>query len=183
VTDPLTLAAVGALVLTEGVTFLYTQAGEALKAWRESKKSTRVRTEVVIDPPSAFAQAPRQAEIDFDAVSRLERELQEFRAAFAAVHAGLEEIDEQDTATLERIEGLRRAVEAIYHQPFVFRQEPPKAAGSPTARGEADVDEVLGYAAGLRARRVLGGSAIGNIRVRRVEGEGKAVGLEIDEIG
>ena len=35
--DPFTLGAVGAVVLTEGIKFLYGQAGEALKRWRERK--------------------------------------------------------------------------------------------------------------------------------------------------
>ncbi|WP_433303598.1 hypothetical protein ACQP2F_12450 [Actinoplanes sp. CA-030573] len=177
--DPLTLAAVGALALTEGVKFLYSQAGEALKAWRESRRSGRTSTEVEIKAPDVFAQAPSRAEIDFEAVERLERELREFRAAFADVHDDIDEIDEKDAATLERVEGLRRAMEAIYHQPLVFKREP----GSAAARGEVDVDEVLGYAAGLRARKVLGGTVTGIVRAGRVEREGRVVGVEIDEVG
>lgn len=181
--DPLTLAAVGAVALTEGVKFLYSQAGEALKAWREMRKSNSASVDVEIDPPDAFEQAPRRAEIDFNAVERLERELRELRAAFAEVYAGLDEIDENDPSTLERIEGLRRAMEAVYHQPFVFRREPALAPGDPVAKGEVDVDEVLGYVAGLRARKVLGGSVTGVVRAGRVEGDGRLVGVEIDEIG
>ncbi|MET8154396.1 hypothetical protein ACIBSW_35575 [Actinoplanes sp. NPDC049668] len=120
-----------------------------------------------------------RAEIDFDAVGRLERELREFRAAFADVHDDIDKIDASDAAALERIEGLRRAMEAVYHQPLVFKQEP----GSPVARGKVGVDEVLGYVAGLRARKVLGGTVIGTVRAKRIERDGRAVGLEVDETG
>ena len=37
--DPVTLAAVGGFALTEGIKFLYGQAGEALKHWQERKKA------------------------------------------------------------------------------------------------------------------------------------------------
>ena len=37
VADPFTLAAVGAVAITEGIKFLYGQAGEVLKRWRERK--------------------------------------------------------------------------------------------------------------------------------------------------
>lgn len=165
--DPLTLAVVGAVALTEGVKFLYTQAGEALKARRESRKS-----EVDLNPPEVFEQTPRRARPDLDAVERLEQELRELRSAFD----GVDEIDTADPDTLGRIEGLRRALEAVYHVPFVFR-------GEARAHGEADVDEVLGYVAGLRARKVLGGSVTGSVRAGRVATGAHAIGVEIDEIG
>ena len=47
--DPLTLAAVGAVALTEGIKFLYGQAGETLKRWRESK-GTKAATATVTEP-------------------------------------------------------------------------------------------------------------------------------------
>ena len=40
--DPVTLAAVAGTILTEGIKFLYGQAAEALKRWRDEKdKATR----------------------------------------------------------------------------------------------------------------------------------------------
>jgi hypothetical protein len=38
--EPFTIAAVGSVILTEGIKFLYTQAGEVLKRWRERKTSS-----------------------------------------------------------------------------------------------------------------------------------------------
>ena len=35
--DPLSLSAIGAVALTEGIKFLYEQAGEVLKRWRDRK--------------------------------------------------------------------------------------------------------------------------------------------------
>lgn len=35
--DPLTISAIGAVAITEGIKFLYGQAGEILKRWRERK--------------------------------------------------------------------------------------------------------------------------------------------------
>ncbi|MFD0200395.1 MULTISPECIES: hypothetical protein [Saccharothrix] len=176
--DPLTLAVVGAVALTEGVQFLYAQAGEALEARRESRKS-----EVELDPPDVFEKAPCRARVDLAAVGRLERDLRELRSAFAEVHAGVDEIDAGDLDTLERVEALRRALETVYHAPFTFRGEPARAAAVATAHGEVDVDEVLGHVAGLRARKVLGGSVTGSLRAGRVAGGARAVGVEVDRIG
>lgn len=38
--DPLTLTVVGTIVITEGIKFLYSQATEVLKIWRDNKASS-----------------------------------------------------------------------------------------------------------------------------------------------
>jgi len=42
---------------------------------------------------------------------------------------------------------------------------------------------VLGYVAGLRARRIIGGSVTGRVTAKRVGPGGQAIGLEVDTIG
>ena len=39
--EPLTLTGVGVVVLTEGIKFLYAQAGESLKRWRERNRDAK----------------------------------------------------------------------------------------------------------------------------------------------
>jgi hypothetical protein len=45
------------------------------------------------------------------------------------------------------------------------------------------VDEVLGYVAGLRARRIVGGSVTGRVTAKLVGAGGQAIGLDVDTIG
>jgi len=42
--DPLTISAIGAVAITEGIKFLYGQAGELLKRWRERKDAAKDAT-------------------------------------------------------------------------------------------------------------------------------------------
>ena len=39
--DPLTLSAIGVVAITDGIKFLYGQAGEILKRWRERKDTAK----------------------------------------------------------------------------------------------------------------------------------------------
>ena len=52
VSDPLTLAAVGAVALTEGIKFLYGQAGEALKRWRARQQAASAEAPVAVELPA-----------------------------------------------------------------------------------------------------------------------------------
>jgi hypothetical protein len=187
--DPLTLAAVGAVALTEGIKFLYGQAGEALKRWREHKAAkAAAAAPVVVEPvsaelpPAAFEGQLQDPQLHLDAVERLEQELRELRAAVADYAQGIDSVDPGDKQLLEAVDGLRRAMEAVYGQRIAFKGEPGPPSGV-QVMGEAKVDEVLGYVAGLRARRVIAGSVTGRVEVKKVDRGGQAVGVEIDTIG
>lgn len=186
--DPLTLAAVGAVALTEGIKFLYGQAGEALKRWRERKaaKAAGATPEVagpvqVELPAAAFEGRLTEPRLHLEVVERLERDLRDLRAAVADYAQGIDQVDPADRALLEQVDGLRRAMEAVYGQRLMFKgeQRPPSEAG---VVGEAKVEEVLGYVAGLRAKRIIGGSVTGRVEAGTVGPAGEAVGLEVDTV-
>jgi hypothetical protein len=187
--DPLTLAAVGAAALTEGIKFLYAQAGEVLKRWRERKAAnvtvvsgeTTEPVEVEL-PASAFDGRLESPRLDLEAVGRLEGDLRALRAAVADYAQGIDEVDRGDRPLLEAVDGLRQVMEAVYGQQitFVGEQRPPSSA---RVVGEAKVDEVLGYLAGLRAKRILSGSVTGRLEAKRVGPDAVAVGLDVDTIG
>jgi hypothetical protein len=186
--DPLTLAAVGAVVLTEGIKFLYGQAGEALKRWRERKAAKAetappgpaepVRVEL---PSDAFDGQLKDPKLHFDAVERLEEDLRDLWGAVASYAQGIEEVDPLDQRLLETVDALRQAMQAVYGQRITFKGEAHPPSG-PFVAGEARVDEVLGYVAGLRAKRVLGGSVTGRVDAKKVGPEGQAVGIDVDTI-
>jgi hypothetical protein len=195
--DPVTLAAVGAIALTEGIKFLYGQAGEALKHWQERKKAraaaaaeagatveaaAAVEPVQVALPAAAFEGQLKDPRLHLEAVERLEQDLRDLRAAVADYAQGIDEVDPKDEHLLTKVDALRQAMEAVYGQRIAFKGEPGPPSGHAVV-GEARVGEVLGYVAGLRARRIIGGSVVGRVQADRVGPGGEAVGLEVDTIG
>jgi hypothetical protein len=198
--DPVTLAAVGGFALTEGIKFLYGQAGEALKHWQERKKAKAAAAAEASEAVEAVEAAPalepvqvtlpadafdgqlRDPRLHLEAVERLEQDLRDLRAAVADYAQGIDEVDPKDEQLLAKVDALRQAMEAVYGQRIAFKGEPGPPSGDAVV-GEAKVGEVLGYVAGLRARRILGGSVIGRVEADSVGPGGQAVGLEADTIG
>jgi hypothetical protein len=184
-TDPVTLAAVGAVALTEGVKFLYAQAGAALERWRARRSAAEPVAAEPVEielPAGAFEGQLRQPRLNLTAVGRLERELGELRAALAEYAQGIGEVNPGDELLLETVDGLRRAMETIYGQPITFKGEarPPSGVG---VVAEAKVGEVAGYLAGLRARRIEGGTVRARLEADRVAADGEAVAVDVDTIG
>lgn len=184
--DPLTLSAVGAVALTEGIKFLYGQAGEAIKRWQQRKaaKASAVDPEAVkVELPSdAFEGQLKEPKLDLAAVGRLENELRDLRKALAEYADGVDEVDPKNKQLLETVDGLRRAMEAVYGQRIAFKGEPGPPSGVAVV-GEAKVDEVFGYVAGLRAKRIISGSVTGKAEAKIVHSGGEAIGVEVDTIG
>jgi hypothetical protein len=198
--DPVTLAAVGGFALTEGIKFLYGQAGEALKHWQERKKAKAAAAAEASEAVEAVEAAPalepvqvtlpadafdgqlRDPRLHLEAVERLEQDLRDLRAAVADYAQGIDEVDPKDEQLLAKVDALRQAMEAVYGQRIAFKGEPGPPSGDAVV-GEAKVGEVLGYVAGLRARRIVGGSVIGRVEADSVGPGGQAVGLEADTIG
>jgi hypothetical protein len=186
--EPTTLAAVGVMALAQGVKFLYTEAAEALKLWRAKKEKEIDRTE-----PPPLASAPRPVppvfagEVvagapDLAAVAKVEAPLAAARKDVADLAEGLEDVDPKDPAQLEKIDALRRLVEAAYGRRITFEGE-KRAPSGPLVRGEVDVEELLGYAAGVRAKHVKGGRVEGAAKAKKVGAGGELSGVDVEDVG
>ncbi|OXM59540.1 hypothetical protein [Amycolatopsis vastitatis] len=180
--DPLTLAAVGALALTEGIKFLYTQAGEALKRWRERKGAKTTEPVATQLPAAAFEGRLTEPHLDLAVVARLEQELRDLRAAVADYAQDIDEVDPGEENLLAAVEGLRRAMEAVFGQRITFKGETRPASGTQVT-GEAVVEEVFGYVAGLRANRLIAGTVTGRVSAKNVGPGGQVVGIDVDTVG
>lgn len=174
--DPITLAALSAVALTEGVKFLYGQAGEVLKRRREREAAEAVAL------PDVFESPPGPLRIDRERADALEPELRELRQALSEFGQGIDEIDPGDQDVIRLVDALRRTLEAVFSQPIVFQGEHRPSAGVQVT-GEATVETVRGYVAGIRARRLRSGQAAGRVRAATVEGQGQAVGLDAGTVG
>jgi hypothetical protein len=177
--DPLSLAVLGAVGLTEGIKFLYGQAGEVLARWRD-RGAGRAQGEepMAIESPLLEGQlAP--ARVNHETIERLEGELTGLAGRLGNYANGLQTVDPGDVEMLEAADALRRALEVIYGQRITFRGEDRPPSG-PLVIGRAEVDRVIGDVAGVRAR-VVRGHVEGELKAREVTG--RASGVDADTIG
>lgn len=201
--DPLTLTALGAVALTEGIKFLYNQASELLRRRRERKKAAAEAAEAAAAQAEHAEQAaPPAAPVAVETPAVVEGELAPVTVDDAALDRLAEEIsglrhdlgryvDEADPAPVDpsdehlvaTVDALRQAIEAVWGQRITFRGERREPSG-PVVRGAIDVDSVAGNAAAVRAGRIGGGATVeGTVRAGRVERGGAVTGVEADTIG
>jgi hypothetical protein len=181
--DPLSLSALSASALSEGIKFLYGQAGDVLKRSRERKEGAA--SDEVGTPPEAAREllagelAPLR--IDFDAVDRLVHELRVLRADLGDYAQGIETVNPADTELVRAADAIRRLLEGAYGQRLTFAGEDRPESG-PWIEGSLEVRELAGYAAGVRARLIEAGRIRGSLSAERVEQGGQAYGLDVDRI-
>jgi hypothetical protein len=177
--EPLTLAALTGAVLTQGVTFLYAQAGELLRSRRERRadeKVTPVESDVVEGELEPIVP-------DWDAVRELEDDVRELRRQLSDyVEGGIEEPDPSDADLLRRVDALRRSLEVILRQRITFTGELRPDVG-PAVAGQVAIAEVRGYAAAVRAGQVTGGRVSGTAWIGTVHEGGQVIGVDADRIG
>lgn len=185
--EPITLAMVGTVALTEGIKFLYTQAGEVLKRWRERREaaesgaaSSDDTAQIDIELPDAFEGQLSEPKIHFDVLERLEEDLRETRRSLSDYADDIEKVNKNDEDLLVKTDALRRLLEATLQERITFKGEQRPPSG-PIVQGRIDVDEVAGYAAAVRTKRITSGHVKGEAKAKRVEGE--FIGIDADEIG
>ena len=143
--EPFSLGALGAIALTDGIKFLYAQAGEILKRRRERKDTA--------DAPPAAGPARGRAR---PAPARPGRRRRAGPASCAACATGSptspttsspprRPTREVVAATL----ALREAIEAIVGQRITFRGEQREPTGTPTITGNVRARELHGRASGV----------------------------------
>jgi hypothetical protein len=187
--DPLTITAIGAVAITEGIKFLYGQTSEILKRWRERKDagkdaSTQLNNTEPIDVtlPPAFEGQLSAPLIHFDAVERVEEQLRELRRDLSDYVDGIDLVDVTNENVLQRIDALRQLLEAVYQQRITFKGEQRPPSG-PVVEGRIDVEEVAGYAAAVHARQIVSGTVRVDAKARRVEPGAQFIGVDTDSIG
>jgi hypothetical protein len=180
--DPLSLGGIGALAATEGIKFLYGQAAELLKRWRDRKAGKDAETDEPIPVTDADVLAGTLEPLlpDLNTLDRLAADIKAFAHVLGDYAGGLEQPDVHDRDLVEAADGLRRVLEAVYGQRITFKGEQREASG-PMVVGRADVDKVVGDVAGVRARLIRSGYVEGELRAKEVTGKGS--GTEVDAVG
>ena len=177
--DPLTLAVLGGLVATEGIKFLFSQASDVLKAWRERRAKKRAgeqvadQLEVPIQTSVALDAEPSTQTVDLDVVEHQNQELLELVGKLAPYANQLADIDAEDRALGQAAGELREILEAAYGQRFTFRGENRERTGA-----RVTVRQVLGDVAGGSAVAADANVSSGRLDVNqdvRSVGEGGTV--------
>ena len=190
--DPVTFsaAALGMAALTEGIKFLYGQAGDLLKHWRQRKdakgKDTSgaavVAAPAVKLPEAVFAGQLVDPAIHVDALNVAAPQLLALRQELMPYVEGVADIATEDRALLDRVDALRNLLEAVYQQRVTFRGEQRDASG-PIVNGFIDAKRVAGEVEVLRANTIASGRVNIGGHFDTVEKGGKVTGLKVDKIG
>lgn len=187
-TDPITLTLVGTVVLTEGIKFLYGQAGELIKRWRDRKDaaaagaSKQVETPLKADP-NIFNGTVAPLVADAERLQSLEPQLRKLRSVLADYADGIEPVDVNDNNLIAIADALRQQLETIYGQRITFRGEQREPSGTPLVIGTAEVKRVAGLAAGVIAGAITAGEVRGSIKAEQVDNGGVAAGVKVHKIG
>ena len=183
--EPITLAVVGAMAITEGVKFLYGQAGELLKRWRERKDRPEQAPEEPVElvlPPDAFEGSLEPVTVDWDTVAKLGDEIKGLRRELGDYAEGIEDIDTGDPVLLKAVDTLRQTLEAAYGQRITFRGEDRPASGT-RVTGTVEVDVLRGMAAAVSADSVENADVNAVARATTVEPGAELYGGKFGRIG
>jgi hypothetical protein len=183
--DATSWGSLGNTALTQGVSFLYGQAADLLRRWRDRKSSDDA---LIVTPAdgvdqSVLAGRLRQCPVDPDAVARTFDDLLWLTEQLGSYANGIREIDSTDKALTSTTEAIRGLLELAYRQRITFCGEEREVTGS-----AVDVS--------ITAQRVSGEltlARIGSIRgavhidikgdIGSVDYGAQVVGIDADTIG
>ncbi|MDM0030059.1 hypothetical protein [Variovorax saccharolyticus] len=182
--EPITLTVVGTAVVLEGVKFLYGQAAEAIKRWRESRNAAPTVKPAPAEavPSKVFAGQLAPLEFHLEQVEVLEKHLLTLRAVLAEYVDGLAPLASDDHAAFEAIDALRQSMEAVYQQRLTFVGE-QRAPSGPVVEGTIDAKTIAGNAVAVEARLVTSGRVVGRVVADRLEQGSSATAVKVDIVG
>jgi hypothetical protein len=188
--EPITMAALGAAALTQGVTFLYAQATEVLNRWRARRDAARRGEKPPdlgalggeVDHP-ALNGPLRPGPVDEDVVRDRSAEFSELADALGKYLDKPQSIDPGDPGLVARAEALRGLLELVYGQHITFRGESREPTGA-RIDATAVAKRVDGVLVNVRVKHVSDGAAItSTVHVDDVGAGGQVTGVEVDGLG
>ncbi|WP_369270689.1 hypothetical protein AB5J55_12185 [Streptomyces sp. R11] len=179
VADPVTVAAIGAVALTEGIRFLYDQAADLLRRMRD--RSDVRHESVEIDGAGALDSALGTVRIDYGRAEAQADAIRDLRRELADQAEGFVQADPSDERLVEAVDALRRLLETVYGRRITFRGEPREQSGA-VVDVHVAAAAVDGYVAAVRAKRVGNADVKANLTVGDIGSGGEAVGLHVDDL-
>lgn len=180
--DPVTWDVVGGWSALEGIKFLYGQAAEILKAWRE-----RRRQNYGADTQSADFQVPildnevldgtPTPTVDATIIEKESASLVRLLAAVAPYAEGLAVPDLGDSELADQIGHLRAILEAAYGQRFTLLGEQREPTGTRVTVVQV-LGEVAGVASGVEAQLTPGSEVYVRQETAEIKPGGSIIGFK-----
>lgn len=178
----ITLAGIGMAAITEGIKFLYNQAGELIKWRREKRASAHDARPNLLPRPETILPPGAPPNINEEALNRLEDPVNQLCDKLSGVVSGRTRADLEDPALLGNVDALRRALEAILGQPLTFQGEKRADSQGPTVVGVVNVKDVEGYVAGVAAGTIkFSRNVEGHVRADKVGSTGTVIGVHVTD--
>jgi hypothetical protein len=191
--DPFTLAAIGSVALTQGISFLYEQAGELIKRWRgrkdaatvgEPTAATPAQTQLTIQVPEALGGRDLTFSPDMRLVEAKAGELLQLRAALSNYADDVAPVNPSDSQLIQTVTELRAVLEAILGLHLTFEGENRPATGQPMVTSKVQVGSVEGTVTGVQvAGAVTGGRIDSDVKAADVRSGGSVTGVSIGTLG
>lgn len=178
----LSLATLGASALTEGIKFLYSQAGEILTRWRERNEGRGSDAPVELPATPVIEGRFEPTTPNWGDMPRLEADIRAWRRCLVGYVDEGEPVNSKDEGLLLTVDALRRSLEVVLGQRITFKGEERMPSG-PIIVVHSDVEEVAGYSASVCARTMSEGRVEVRRRTKVVGPGGQDVGVEVDRIG
>ncbi len=185
--EPVSIAVLTGVALTEGIKFLYNQADAILKRRAESKRAaagqpTATAREQPVETPPVVVGRLRPIEIDEAAADELAGELKALRHRLEDIAEGYETPRDGDPSVMAAVAALRDAIEDVIGQRITFRGEDRPATGSPTVTGRVTAKQIRGRAAGVDAGTVDSGTVTGTVDVDVVDTGADVAGVRVRRV-
>ncbi|HKO44669.1 MAG TPA: hypothetical protein VJU84_15425 [Pyrinomonadaceae bacterium] len=185
--DPLSLALVGSLALTEGIKFFYGQVSKILerRAARkdaQQKEASVPKTEPanVQLPASAFQGQLSSPQIDFDEVERQHDALLALRGRLVNYAEGLATANPDNKELIADVDNMREILESIYKQRISFKGEHRETSGTIITTDLKVNKDVRGKLTGTRVNKAKGGDIRTRVEIGGdVTDDADVVGTEI----
>jgi hypothetical protein len=175
--DPLSLTALGAVVLTQGIGFLYGQVTELLRRRRDRREKGAAVPPVQI-PPAVGAEQVLAGEltpgpVDEEALEKHADQLAKLKGLLSPYGEGDLRVDPANPQLAEQAGALRALLEQVYRQHITFQGEQRPAAGTQLQQVAGDVGAYANQVIASGERAVaIGGDNYGGINT----GGGTATG-------
>jgi hypothetical protein len=184
--DPLTLGA--GVALTEGIKFLYNQAGAILTRRAERKQAEKAgapapENPIAVETPEVVEGRLAPVTVDPKAADEHADQLKALRNVLEDYAQGWSDPSEAGDEVLRQTAALRDAIEDVIGQRITFRGERREPSGTPVVTGRLKAEQIRGRAAGVDVGEMETGKVEGTVEAGEI-GEGADVaGARVQNIG
>ncbi len=117
--ETLSLASLSTVTITEGIKFLYEQAGDLLKRRRERRGYVDEGHQSV-QTPTAVAEPSALPSPDMELIDVFHGEIRVLWDLLHGYAEGIEAVDVSDVGVLRQVDALRCIIETIYGTPIIL---------------------------------------------------------------